>query len=189
VIYFLIAAAAPPALNAGLRIGVTRTGDAGAVLTDEDRANIAADRDDAAWFLKPMMIALQKDPIAFRARTLTIMPRVFFALLPVFAATVWLFYRRRRFPVALVFAVHVHAFAFLAFSIVEAAKFSGSEIVVAIVTVPILIAFTGYALASLRAVFGGRWPITIVKAAGIAMVYGIAAVPAFLIVLIWASLV
>src|SRR5687767_4586455 len=55
-------------------------------------------------------------PEGFRQRLFTIMPRVFFALLPVFAAIVALFYRRRNFPTALVFAVHLHAFAFVAFT-------------------------------------------------------------------------
>jgi hypothetical protein len=48
--------------------------------------------------------------------------------------------------------------------------------------------FAVYALRSLRAVFGGSWPRTLLKAAGIGFVYSLAAVPAFLIILIWASL-
>ena len=45
-----------------------------------------------------------------------------------------------------------------------------------------------YALRSLRAVFGNTWPLTLAKAAGIGFVYSIAAVPAFFIILVWASL-
>jgi hypothetical protein len=48
--------------------------------------------------------------------------------------------------------------------------------------------FAIYALRSLRAVFGGSWPMTIIKAAGIGFAYSLAAVPAFLIILVWASL-
>jgi hypothetical protein len=46
-----------------------------------------------------------------------------------------------------------------------------------------------YALRAQRAVFGGSWPITLAKAAAIAVIYLIVTVPAFVIVLIWASMV
>ena len=52
----------------------------------------------------------------------------------------------------------------------------------------VVVTFVVYALASARAVFGGGWPITIVKAAGIGFVYLLASMPAFLIMLLWASL-
>ncbi len=49
------------------------------------------------------------------------------------------------------------------------------------------VAFTAYALLALRAVFGGSWPATVVKAAAIGVVYLIASLPAFAIILAWAS--
>jgi hypothetical protein len=51
------------------------------------------------------------------------------------------------------------------------------------------IVFAVYALMSVRAVYGGRWPITVVKAASIGAVYLVASIPALFIMLIWASLV
>jgi hypothetical protein len=134
-------------------------------------------------------MAIANDPEGLRGRLFTIMPRVFFGLLPVFAGIVALFYRRRRFPTALVFAVHLHAFAFLIFSLSEAAKLTKSSAVAAAVGVPAVIIFTVYTLAAFRAVFGGGWPITIAKAVGIGFVYSLAAVPAFFLMMIWASLV
>ena len=195
LIYFVVAAAAPvdPSSRPGqlqgpgqLKLGVWTTN--GAQLTDEDRAEMESELKEMVWPLRVLIESIQKDPIAFRSRLFTIMPRVFFALLPVFAGIVWLFYRKRRFPAALVFAVHVHAFAFMAFTVSEAAKFSHSAVLAAIVGVGVMVGFAVYVLRSLRAVFGDSWPWTLAKAAGIGFVYSIAAVPAFSVILVWASL-
>jgi hypothetical protein len=147
-----------------------------------------AELNEMVWPLRVLIESIQKDPMAFRSRLFTIMPRVFFALLPVFAGIVWLFYRRRRFPAALVFAVHVHAFAFLAFTFSEAAKFSQSVVIAVTAGLVVFVSFAVYALRSLRAVFGDSWSWTLAKAAGIGVVYSIAALPAFFIILVWASL-
>jgi hypothetical protein len=197
LVYFLVAAAAPAgttrsgqsAAPGGLRIDVSGAKGQAGMLTAEDRAELLKDVDQQLWFLRPMLRAMAEDPAGFRARIFTIMPRVFFALLPVFAGIVALFYRGRRFPTALVFAVHVHAFAFLVFALSEAAKFSSSGLVEGAVGVIVTTVFAWYVLSAMRAVFGGRWPITIAKAAGIGAVYLLASVPAFIIMLIWASLV
>ena len=49
------------------------------------------------------------------------------------------------------------------------------------------IVFTVDALKAFRVVFGGRWPMTIAKAAGIGFVYLVASVPAFFVIMLWAS--
>jgi hypothetical protein len=196
VLYFLVAAAAPVSVGnstrevdgpGGMRISVTSS--RGSILTDDDRANIEKDLETTQWWLRPMLKSLTRDPEGFRARLFEIMPRVFFAMLPVFAAVVAVFYRNRRFPVALVFSVHLHAFAFLILTIPEAAKMLKSTPVEAVAAAIAVIGFVVYALMSLRAVFGGGWPITIVKALSIGAVYLIASIPAFFVMLIWASLV
>jgi hypothetical protein len=189
VVYFLIAASAPTLDGrsdgpGGLRITIDNGGD---LLSDEDRAQMRADVDEAPWYLQAFFRALLEDPVGFRQRLFTVMPRVFFALLPVFAAVVALFYRRRSFPTALVFAVHLHAFAFIVFAITEAFKFSGRGYLVEGVGVVIALAFSIYALKSFRTVFGGSWPITVAKAVGIGVVYLAAAVPAFTLVILWAA--
>ena len=99
-----------------------------------------------------------------------------------------LFYRGRRFPTSLVFAVHLHAFAFAAFTLAEAAKLPGSIGLAVAVSGVMAVAFTAYALLALRAVFGGSWPATVMKAAAIGAVYMISSLPAFAIILAWASL-
>jgi hypothetical protein len=127
-----------------------------------------------------------EDPEGFRARVLTVMPRVFFALLPVFAAIVAVFYRGRTFPTSLVFAVHVHAFAFVVFTVTEVVKFTRSPMLAAAVGLIGLLAFTVYSVRALRAVFGGGWWMTQLKALAIGVIYGAASVPAFVLMLLWA---
>jgi hypothetical protein len=197
VLYFLIAASAPDidsdrqATNVSgpgnMRIGITRT-DGGGLLTEEDRQELLQELDTAPWYLRPMMQSVLEDPGAFRMRLFTLMPRVFFALVPVFAGIVFLFYRRHHFPTALVFALHVHVFAFVVFGASEAAKFTYSEIFAAIISVAALVLLVSYTLRSLRAVFGGSWPMTFVKASGIAWLYALASIPAFIVLFVWATL-
>jgi hypothetical protein len=189
VIYFLIAASAPE-IAGGIRIGFTNTDrNSSPVLTEQDRAEMATDLDDVPWVVRPMVKAIADDPQAFRARVFTIMPRVFFGMLPAFGALIALFYRRTHFPAGLVFAAHVHAFAFLIFSVSEAAKFSYSSAVTATAATVAALAFIAYALVSLRTVFGGSWRLTIAKAVGIGFAYLLVSIPAFFIILIWAALV
>lgn len=193
VIYFVAAASAPQIAGpnaditgpAGMRIQLT---DRATVLTAEDRAEMLKDLDQAPWFLRPMLKAFSEDPDAFRARIFTVMPRVFFALLPVFAGVVALLYRGRAFPTALVFAAHLHAFAFLIFTISEVAKMTGQAVVMGVVGVAAVLAFVIYTLRAFRAVFGGGWPITMVKAVSIGVVYLIVSIPAFIVILVWASI-
>ena len=196
VVYFLVASATPATMSGqsgeirapgGIQIGVTGAPN-GAVLSSEERAQLLASIDRAPAMVRPLLRAVAENPIALRARILTIMPRVFFALLPIFAVIVAMFYRGRRFPTSLVFAVHLHAFAYLVFTLSEAAKLTGSIAFAIAVGSAATIAFAVYAMMALRAVFGGGWPITLAKATGIGAVYLLASLPAFAIILAWASL-
>ena len=197
VVYFVVAAAAPadssrsPAEIRGpgsFRIGLWNDSRS-TQLTEEDRTLLKAEIAEAWWPVRVLLEAIDRDPAAFRANLFTVMPRVFFAMLPVFAAIVWLFYRRRRFPTALVFAVHVHAFAFLALTISEAAKFTEYPPVMGAVGIAVALFLVVYVLRALRGVFGGGWGLTLAKAAAIGFVYVLASLPAFIVILIWASLV
>jgi hypothetical protein len=196
LIYFLVSAAAPANFSrkpnelqmpGGVKIGFTST-DKGLDLSAEDRRELAASAERAPALVRPLLVSVARDPIAFRSRVLTIMPRVFFAMLPVFAAIVALFYRKRRFPTALVFATHLHAFAFTVFTLSEAAKLTRSIPFAATVSGLATITFIVYALRSTRSVFGGGWTSTVFKAAGIGIVYLLASMPAFAIIIAWATL-
>jgi hypothetical protein len=196
VAYFLIAASAPEEVTmresstisgpGGMQIDVSAD-DGSPAISAEERAELVKSADEAHWLFQPMLRSVAEDPDAFRARMFTIMPRVFFAMLPVFAGVVALFYRKCHFPTALVFAVHLHAFAFIVFAVAEAVKFTGNAHLADRVSGLMAVVFGIYALMAFRRVFGGRWPITIVKAAAIGFAYLVAAVPAFIIIMLWAS--
>lgn len=195
VVYFVIAASAPEEVTSrpstiagpgGMRIGITD--DSGTLsISEEDRAEMLKNAERAPWVIRPTLRSVAEDPDAFRSRMFTIMPRVFFALLPVFAAVVALFYRKCHFPTALVFAVHLHAFAFIVFAVPEAMKFAGRPQLTDWISGVLTLLFGAYALLAFRRVFGGSWPVTIAKAAGIGFLYLVAAVPAFVIIMLWAS--
>ena len=187
VIYFVAAAAAPETAG-GLQVGLVQPGGGSATLSAEDRAQALKDLENGSWLLRTFLRPIIEDPEAFRARIFTIMPRVFFGMLPVFAAIVALFYRRRKFLSALVFAVHLHAFAFVIFLASQLAKFSESALFAGLVSLVATIVFGVYALQAFRTVFGGSWPQTIGKSVGIGALYLLVFAPAFLIILIWAAL-
>lgn len=193
LVYFVIAAAAPPTPPrragevsgpVGLRLGLWSTSNT--ELTADDRAELREDVESAPLLLRPLLRSLVQDPEKVRAQLFTTMPRVFFAMLPVFAAILALFYRGRRFPTHLVFAAHVHAFAFTALMLAEAVKFTRNDIVPAVVGLAMVLIVLGYGLRALKAVYGGGWLRTLVKASGIGLMYLIASVPAFMIILTWA---
>ena len=73
------------------------------------------------------------------------------------------------------------------FAISEAFKFTGNEHLADRVGGLLAIIFAIYALKSFRTVYGGGWPMTMLKAAGIGILYLITAVPAFIVIILWAS--
>jgi hypothetical protein len=196
LVYFLVSASTPQTPEnraditgpAGMKIQLTDRSGAAPLLTAEERAEMLKTVDQEVWFLRPMIRAFAEDPEAFRARIFTIMPRVFFGLLPVFAAIVALFYRGRTFPTALVLSAHVHAYAFLIFTVSEMAKWTQHAVVMGTIGVAALLAFVAYVLLAFRAVYGGSWMVTIAKAVGVGVVYLFASIPAFILILVWASL-
>jgi hypothetical protein len=193
VAYFIIAAAVPPTPQrravGGLPVGITigLWSSSNVTLTAEQRQEVLAEIEDAPSMLRPMFRSMVEDSDAFRQRLLTTMPRVFFGLLPVFALIVSLFYRGRRFPTHMVFAVHVHAFAFVGLSLAEAVKFSQMDILQAAVGLVVFLSVLVYALRAFKAVYGGGWLGTIARAAGVGVLYVVASIPALFLILAWAA--
>lgn len=196
VLYFVVAAAVPSLDGTngrgsnvgGIRIEFPGAANANAVMTPEEREQLRARVASAPRWLQPTLRALVEDPAGFRMRIFTIMPRVFFGMLPVFAAIVSLFYRGRTFPTSLVFAVHLHAFAFLVLTVSEAVKFMESIPAAVIAAVLSFVLLAGYVLLAFRRIFGGGWPMIIGKTVAIGVVYLFASMPAFMIALLWAAL-
>ena len=128
------------------------------------------------------------DPARFQSDVLASMPKALFALLPVFAGILALFYRGRRFADHLYFALHVHAFAFVALALSAAAKFTQWFPLVLVAGVVVMLWVPVYAHRSLRRVYGGSWGSTVVKELGIGAIYCVASVPALVGLAFWVAL-
>lgn len=195
VLYFLTAAAAPTTIGeingrqvsaGGIRVEVTSTNASG-VLSDEDRAQLKQTLADTPAILRPMLQSVIEDPAAFRARIFSTMPRVLFAMLPVFAAIVALFYRGRNYPTALVFGAHLHSAVFLVLTVAELAKFSNSVVFAVTASGVALAGLFVYTLRAFRRVYGGGWLAVIGKSVAIGIVYGVASAPALFLMLLWVA--
>jgi hypothetical protein len=103
-------------------------------------------------------------------------PKTMFVLVPLFAALVALVFRsrRQRYPQHLTFALHVHAFLFLALTVMLVRRLTTVVPVVALVQLIVLGAIAVYFVKAIRAVYGGSRGAAIASAIGVAGTYFIA---------------
>jgi hypothetical protein len=214
LVYFLVAAAAPDiktesgkTLFLGVRVGATTTESgpptsrpervpaAASSALEKGEAASAAERQAALEdiarapaVMQPFLRKAIQDPGGLKQRILTTMPRMLFALLPIFAGIVALFYRGRKYPEHLYFAIHLHAFTFLALALAAALKFTESPILVGlggligVIWVPI------YAVLAFRRVYGGSYARTVAKLVGIGVLYACVTAVAFVVMIYWVSI-
>ena len=195
LVYFLVAAAAPTldtdvqrgniTAPGGFRIGVS--GNASDLADPEERKRMKEDLADAPALIRPVIELALDDPAAFRRGLLETMPRVLFAMLPLFAGVVALFFRRRPFPTHLTFATHLHAFVFFALTAAEVAKFTHVTALAATVGIVAGISVVAYTLLSLRRVYQESWARTLLKWSGISLLYSLSSIPAFILIVAWAT--
>jgi hypothetical protein len=214
LVYFLLAAAAPDVrldsgktMFVGLRTSaVVRTDstrpsrpervanaasqafDSDQPISKEQRDSVLAEIARAPAFMQPFLRRSVTDPAGYKRGLLDAMPRMLFALLPVFAAIVALFYHGRKYPEHLYFAIHLHAFVFLALSLVEVVKFTGMPVVVATFATVSLLSVPIYATMAFRNAYGGSVARTLVKEAGIGVIYLVTCVLGFILMVYWVSL-
>src|SRR6266516_4934320 len=150
LIYFILAAAAPnlrfdsgKSLFLGVHVGATRTDASGAQSRPQRVANAASgaleneqalkpsevqaalnDIERAPAVMQPFLRRAVTDPAGFKHGIVETMPKMLFALLPVLAGIMALFYRGRKYPEHLYFAIHLQAFTFIALGLTELAKFT-----------------------------------------------------------------
>jgi hypothetical protein len=194
VVYFLCAASVPnisppkPAVMPGsdVTIRIDRTG-ASSSLSPEDRERALKDLARAPWWAQAMLRPILLDPAGFRSRFLQRFPRVLFVLVPVFAAIVALFYRRRPFTQHLIFATHSHAAVFITLAIRELSQLTRSLVVLAIFDAAAAIAIVVYGLLAFRKVYRERWSRVLLKGAGITAIYSVAGISALLVTFVWAA--
>jgi hypothetical protein len=195
VVYFLLAVAVPnvqPPPRAVLpgpsNITVDLTGGGAADLSPAERQAVVENIERAPWWIRPVIQAAVLDPRGFRAAFLERLPRVLFVLVPVFAAIVAGFYRRRPFSQHLVFALHLHAVAFIGLTLRELFNVTGSLAAVATARAAFAVFIAGYGLLAFRTVYREPWPATVVKGAGIALVYLLAGIAGLVVTLAWTAL-
>jgi len=195
VLYFIAAAAVPPTSKNGIDIGgvsfgvnvaAKKTGAPGRVAAAEARATAGEldsasraaalkDISKAPGALQPLLRRVVLDPTGFRSAMLQLFPRVLFALVPVFALIVGVFYRQRHYPEHLYFGLHLHAFLFFALTLAAVSKLAGSMIS-SVVGVGVFAWIVYYGVQSLRRVYGGSVPATLLKSIGISLLYGMASI-------------
>jgi hypothetical protein len=185
VLYFFLAAVAPEREGDASVIRFTASDSARAAAQQENGLVVAASRDPADTAtprelgqrverrIEQGVERAAKDPTQFGARIRDNMGTVVFVVLPAFAFAVGMAYRRQRrhFPQHVVFALHVHVLAFIGFSLSELATFTRYRPVETTVKLAVLVAVLGYIVTALRRVYGGSWPGTLAKAAGLGLVY------------------
>jgi hypothetical protein len=103
-------------------------------------------------------------------------PKTMFVMVPLFAALVALVYRSRgrRYPQHLAFALHVHAFLFLALTVMLLRRLTTSPAAISAVVLVCLAGIAVYFTRSVRRVYGGSARTAILAAGTISAVYFIA---------------
>jgi Protein of unknown function (DUF3667) len=157
-------------------------------LTAEEKAAALKDIERAPALMRPFMRRAITDPTGIKRGLLETMPRMLFALLPIFALIVAAFYRGRKYPEHLYFAVHLHAFIFLALSMAAVFKFTRSPPVAAVATTIAMIWIPIYATFAFRRTYGGTIARTIAKEIGIGTIYVGATAVGFIVTVYWVSL-
>jgi len=209
VLYFLLAAASPnvrlgTGRGTGLSIEATRSGHtqssastpiASGVenpspnepITGAEKEAALKDIAGAPKVMQPFLRRAVTDPDAFKRDLIDSMPRMFFLLLPVFAGIVALFYRGRKYPEHLYFAIHLHAFVFLALAVAELMKFTRSAALVTVAGAAAVIWIPIYAVLAFRRVYDGSLGTTLAKALAIGAIYFVAFGLGLFILVLWVS--
>ncbi|HWL41081.1 MAG TPA: DUF3667 domain-containing protein [Gemmatimonadaceae bacterium] len=210
VAYFLLAAAAPNVrigdTVTGVNVSATTTGSApedsrasrvgsvataalesGEALSETERAATLAEIERAPPVMRPFLRRVVLDPGGFRRGIVETMPRMLFVLLPLFAGIVALFYRGRKYPEHLYFAIHLHTFLFLALGVTALMRFTQVPALVAMAGLVAAIWIPIYAILAYRRVYGDSLGRTLAKGAAIGAIYAVTSAVAFTVMIYWVS--
>jgi hypothetical protein len=139
-------------------------------------------------FVRPLLRAMVTDPDGMQRRAADAMPRVLFLMIPALAAVLALFYRGRHFPEHLYFAVLFQSFVFLVLTVQSLTMFAGTIVMLAVGQVGAGVLIAGYGVVAQRRVYGGSWPLAVLKGLGVGAVYLVLWSAAVLGVTLWATL-
>jgi Protein of unknown function (DUF3667) len=191
VVYFLVSAAVPSLRQPSVvrMPGEERPIDLTGPVSPQERAALLEklDRDAPVWanaVIRPMVV----DPQRVIARFRETLPRALFALVPVFAGIVAMFYRRRWFSQHLVFVLHLHAAMFVLLALAHLGNATRSRVVAGTIASLAMLGLAVYGLKAFRTVYRDSWGWTIVKSAGVASLYVVALLIAILVAYVWAVL-
>jgi hypothetical protein len=187
LVYFVVAAAAPvPDVEFELGIGVgaessettpeeaalTRAMMNGlATLTPEERAMAETAILEQPAFFHPLLRALAEDFQGVRQRTIQVMPRALFVLIPALTVIIAGFHRRRPYPDHWYFALHLQTFVFVVLTGVALASMTQSLDVLMLAQGGAGLVIVAYTVMAQRRVYGGSWGVNILKAAGVGALY------------------
>jgi hypothetical protein len=117
-------------------------------------------------------------------------PNVMFVLVPIFAGLVALVFRgrRMRYPQHLAFALHTHAFLFLALIPTLASRVTQNVVVDALAVVTSFGAIAIYVVLAVRRVYGGTISAAILRSAAVAAIYFVVFTTAMLLTFAVAAL-
>ena len=205
LLYFLVSAAVPdPNVARTFDVGVGVTPDTTAPSAEEAAMSAAMSRGlanlDAQQrslvegaiaqqpvFIRSLMTAMVTDPESLRRRATETMPRVLFALVPALACVLALFYRGRPFPEHLYFAVLFQSFVFLVLALESVTAFVGTLLALAVGQFVQAVVIAWYGVVAQRRVYGGSWPMAVLKGLGVGAVYFVLWSAAVLGVTVWVS--
>jgi hypothetical protein len=206
LLYFLVSAAVPdPNVARTFDVGVGVDTGASAPPSADERAMSAAmsrglanlDAEQRALvqtniakqpvFIRSLLTAMVTDPDGLRRRAAETMPRVLFALVPALACVLALFYRGRTFPEHLYFAVLFQSFVFLVLTLESVTAFAGTIVALAAGQIVQAVVIAWYGVVAQRRVYGGSWPMAVLKGLGVGSVYFLLWSAAVLGVTIWVS--
>jgi hypothetical protein len=189
LVYFVLAAAAPPPnLDQGFDTGagvadasapqtpgraamIKAISSGMAALSPAEHAALDAEVDRQPRLLRPVLRALTADYQGTMRKVIETMPRALFVLIPALAGILGLFYRGRHYPDHLYFSIHFQTFAFLALTLVTAAQFARSPLVIGIVQLVGYLGIVVYGVLAQKRVYGGTWLAATLKSIGVGALY------------------
>jgi Protein of unknown function (DUF3667) len=166
--------------NAVIELGTGRAGLKGGKFFCENLPAWLCRRLERRMDIEPK--AMEREMAELSGRFVSNLGGAMFVLLPAFAALMKLAYwkRRLRYTEHLVFALHLHAFWFIALAL-SIGKLQW-------VSLPALFAVPVYGLLAMRRVYGGRWGWLVLRAAFVSLVYLIVLLMALAGVALWSLL-
>jgi len=157
-------------------------------LPDSIKEKALEDLSHAPKVMQPFLRRAIEDPAGFRRALIEAMPKMLFALLPVFAVILAIFYHGKKYPEHFYFAIHLHSFIFFALSLAALAKYPQLPAISIPAGLLALVWIVVYTTMALRRVYGGSMFATLAKEVAMGAIYGAISFAAFIVTIYVVSL-